>query len=66
MCDLYSKCKNNSEFKVIHKAVGLRKARIVKSCKICAGKVGVMVKGQPALIDQPGMDSKFYKIERLA
>lgn len=65
MCQLAAKCKNPATLVVVHKAVGAMAERRVDTCRQCAARIGA---GSPAgaLIDQPGRESRFYKIEGAA
>lgn len=66
-CQLYVSCKGHAEFNVIHKAVGKTPARTVPACAKCASRIGIgeIPVSSKKLIDQPGMESRFYKIERI-
>lgn len=64
MCQLYGNCKKAPAYKVIHKAVGARAAYVKEACADCASKIG-MHSPQGALINQSGMESAFYKLEKL-
>ena len=64
MCEFSAKCKAEATYNVIHKAVGARESFTRTACDKCASMIG---KGGPggALIDQPGMESNFYKLEKI-
>lgn len=61
MCKLAAKCKKPAAYIVVHKAVGAMEERRIEACETCAGRIGNMGRGR--LIDAPGRESRFYKIE---
>jgi hypothetical protein len=64
MCEFAAKCKNEAEFVVIHKAVGKRPEFKRDACKACASRIGSKSPDGP-LIDDPGMESVFFKLEKI-
>ena len=60
----YTGCKNEATHTLTSKAIGKREAFDNPCCKQCAAKVGAAT-GSP-LIDQPNMESAFYKLTELS
>lgn len=58
MCQLTSKCKNESEIVVLHKRVGAMSERRVPACGECASRVAM------GALMQHG-ETQYYKLESL-
>jgi hypothetical protein len=63
MCQLTANCKSADAYVIVHKAAGKCAEYRRNACEKCARKIGRLT-GTP-LIDMPGRESTYYRLESL-